>query len=56
MSVSISKSVMAQEHEAKEKRALGNGLSDIGRFRPDLTKPSQAKLGGKPTESAVRTV
>jgi hypothetical protein len=37
-------------------KALGNSLSDIERFRPDLTKPYQTKLGGKPTESAASTV
>jgi hypothetical protein len=30
--VSISKFVMTEEQDIKEKRALGHGLSDIGRF------------------------
>jgi hypothetical protein len=47
--VSISKTVMALELGTDEKREVGNGLSDIGRSRPKLTQPSQAKLGGKPT-------
>jgi len=35
---------------------IRDGLSDIGRPRPNLTQPSRAKLGGNPAKLDLRTV
>jgi len=47
--LSISKSMMAYEQENKEKRALRDGLSDIGRFslpEPDFEGMRQSRTRG----------